>query len=81
MCIGIIFEAYSPIGSPGRFMKKENEPVLLEDPVIIEIASKYNATPAQVSDNLFVFYVLCMGVDLYCFSTSFGIDCYTKIGQ
>ena len=25
-----------------------NEPVVMEDPVINEIATKYNATPAQV---------------------------------
>ena len=45
---GIIFEAYAPIGSPGRFFKQEGDPNVMEDPVIKEIAGKYNVTPAQV---------------------------------
>ena len=48
MLTGIIFEAYAPIGSPGRFFKVDGEPDVMEDPVIKEIAGKYNATPAQV---------------------------------
>ena len=46
--IGIVFEAYAPIGSPGRFFKLEGEPDVMEDPVIKDIAKKLNATPAQV---------------------------------
>ena len=45
---GIILEAYAPIGSPGRPKTQDDDPVVLEDPVIKEIAEKHNATPAQV---------------------------------
>ncbi|XP_062606437.1 aldo-keto reductase family 1 member B7-like [Saccostrea cucullata] len=46
---GIIITAYSPFGSPGRpaTLIKADEPVVLEDPVIIKIANKYGKTPAQ----------------------------------
>ncbi|OWF40674.1 Alcohol dehydrogenase [NADP(+)] A [Mizuhopecten yessoensis] len=45
--------AYSPIGSPGRasaafVTDKSDVPVLLNDPVIVKLATKYNKTPAQV---------------------------------
>jgi alcohol dehydrogenase (NADP+) len=42
--------AYSPLGSPDRpkTMKKENELSLLNNEVILEIANKYEATPAQI---------------------------------
>lgn len=42
--------AYSPLGSPDRpeGMKAEDEPILLEDPVITEIANNKDASPAQV---------------------------------
>ena len=46
---GIVFEAYAPIGSPGRFFKQDGDPDVMEDPVIKEIAGKYNVTPAQVT--------------------------------
>ena len=41
---------YSPLGSSDRpdSLKAEDEPVLLEDPTIAEIAAKHNATPAQI---------------------------------
>ena len=47
---GIIIQAYGPIGSPGRPKEHvaDNEPVVLDDPIIKEIAQKHNATPAQV---------------------------------
>jgi alcohol dehydrogenase (NADP+) len=46
----IFVTAYSPLGSNDRpeGMKAENEPSLLENEVIISIAVKHNATPAQV---------------------------------
>ena len=47
---GIVFEAYAPIGSPGRFFKQDGEPNVMEDPLIKEIAGKYNVTPAQVAE-------------------------------
>lgn len=42
--------AYSPLGSGDRAaqMKADNEPSLLEDPVINKIAEKHNVSPAQV---------------------------------
>lgn len=42
--------AYSPLGASGRpaNLKSEDEPVLLEDPVIAKIAGRHEATPAQV---------------------------------
>ena len=40
------FQAYSPLGaSPSS----EEAVVLLEDPILRELAAKYNATPAQMS--------------------------------
>ena len=47
-----MFEAYAPIGSPGRFFKQGGDPDVMEDPVIKEIAGKYNVTPAQVTCSL-----------------------------
>mgnify|MGYP006280418809 CR=1 FL=1 len=42
--------AYSPLGSKDRpeGMKAADEPLLLEDPTIAEIADRHDATPAQV---------------------------------
>ena len=50
MLTGIAFEAYAPIGSPGRFFKQDGDPNVMEDPVIKEIAGNYNITTAQVSN-------------------------------
>lgn len=45
---GIAVTAYSPLGSPGRQHRKEDEPPLLEHRVIRNIADELGATPAQV---------------------------------
>jgi alcohol dehydrogenase (NADP+) len=47
---GIHLTAYSPLGSFDRpaGLKAEDEPVLLEEPVIREIADHHGASPAQV---------------------------------
>ena len=48
--IGIALEAYFPLGNPARpdRMKKDDDPSLLDDPVIKKVAEKHNATSAQV---------------------------------
>ena len=43
-----MFEAYSPLGNPGRPSVGADDPVVMEDPVVKEIAEKHKATPAQV---------------------------------
>lgn len=47
---GIHLTAYAPLGSGDRPkpLKKKNEPVLLTDPVIRQIAANHQATPAQI---------------------------------
>jgi alcohol dehydrogenase (NADP+) len=47
---GIHLTAYSPLGSADRpaVLRAEDEPVLLDDPVIARIAERHGVTPAQV---------------------------------
>lgn len=46
----IVMTAYAPLGSAGRpeHLKARDEPVLLRDPVIAQIAAEQGASPAQV---------------------------------
>jgi alcohol dehydrogenase (NADP+) len=48
--IGILFEAYSPLGSPDRpkDIIQPTDPVPLQDPVVLKIAEKHKCTAAQV---------------------------------
>ena len=46
--VGIVFEAYAALGSPGRRSQLSDDPVVMEDPIIKEIAEKHGATPGQV---------------------------------
>ncbi|WP_022835373.1 aldo/keto reductase [Salisaeta longa] len=48
--LGVHLTAYSPLGSSDRpeAMKADDEPVLMDDPTIAEIAERHEATPAQV---------------------------------
>ncbi|MDT8421347.1 MAG: aldo/keto reductase [Desulfuromonadales bacterium] len=47
---GIHVTAYSPLGSPDRpaRLKAEEEPTLLEEPLICRLAEKHAVTPAQI---------------------------------
>ncbi|XP_041026665.1 NADPH-dependent aldo-keto reductase, chloroplastic-like [Juglans microcarpa x Juglans regia] len=42
---GVLLSAYSPLGSPGSWVKGE----VLKEPILIEIAEKLNKSPAQVA--------------------------------
>jgi diketogulonate reductase-like aldo/keto reductase len=44
-CIYASLQAYSPLGSPGSWVKGE----ILKEPILIEIAEKLNKSPAQVA--------------------------------
>lgn len=44
---GIVLEAHTPLGRPG-LAAESNDPIVLDDPVIKEIAVKHNASAAQV---------------------------------
>lgn len=47
---GIIFSAFSPLGSPkrGANNRRVDDPVLLDDPVVCDIAKHHKLSPAQV---------------------------------
>jgi diketogulonate reductase-like aldo/keto reductase len=45
---GVIPVAYAPLGANDRSWAQKNDPVLLEQPVVLELAKKHNKTPAQV---------------------------------
>lgn len=47
--VGITLIAYCPLGSPGA-SQKPGQPVLLQDPVIVELSKKYSRSPAQIAN-------------------------------
>lgn len=44
----IILTAYSPLGSPDRPWATPDEPVLLDDPKLKDLAKRHNKSPAQI---------------------------------
>ena len=50
---GIVLEAYSPLGNPTRPVVVDADPVVMDDPTIKELATKHNASPAQVCSTLY----------------------------
>lgn len=46
---GILLTAYSSLGSPDRPGSGEADPVLMDEPIVKEIAGKRNCSIAQVS--------------------------------
>ncbi|KAM5266560.1 aldo-keto reductase family 1 member A1 isoform 1-T2 [Hipposideros larvatus] len=45
---GLEVTAYSPLGSFDRAWRDPDEPVLLEEPVVLALAEKYGRSPAQI---------------------------------
>ncbi|KAB7502702.1 hypothetical protein Anas_01067 [Armadillidium nasatum] len=45
---GLTLQLISPLGSPSRPVKGDSDPVLLEDPVVLELAKKYNKNAGQI---------------------------------
>ncbi|MSU75093.1 MAG: aldo/keto reductase [Candidatus Magasanikbacteria bacterium] len=45
---GIVVTAYSPLGTPGTIKGKSDEPVLLQDKIVVAMAERHNKTPGQI---------------------------------
>lgn len=45
---GIAVVAYAPLGAPDRGWLKPEDPLPLQNPVILEMAKRHNKSPAQV---------------------------------
>ena len=48
LILGIVLEAYCPLGNPGTPIRKGDDPSVLDDPVVKDIAEKNKATVGQV---------------------------------
>lgn len=45
---GLVVTGYSPLGSPDRSWRSAKDPVLLEEPIILEMAKRYGKSEAQI---------------------------------
>ena len=46
---GIIVTAYAPLGANDRAWMKPEDPVVLQNEIILRLAQKHNRTPAQIA--------------------------------
>lgn len=46
--VGIVLNAYCPLGSPGAPWLPAGQPNVIEDPVVVSLASKYRKSAAQI---------------------------------
>ena len=56
----ILITAYSSLGSPDRPSSGEADPILMDEPLLKEIAAKRNCTPAQVCTFQGVNFLNCL---------------------
>lgn len=54
----IVLMAYCPLGSP-KMCAEPDQPTLLEDPVVNELAKKYNKSPAQILNRFHIDRNIC----------------------
>ena len=65
--LGILIEAYAPLGSPGRYHVNSTDPVVMEDSVIKEIAAQKGVTVAQVGYDNVIFLTVQMFAEVFYF--------------
>lgn len=68
--LGVIVTAYSPLGSPDRPWAKPGDPILMEDPKLVELAKKYEKTVPQILLRYQVKKIFVIHVHIFC--TSLG---------